>query len=75
VLHYVIDHGVNCLDTAYPNHRENSARVVGKALQGGYRERVNLVTKLPAWAMQSRSGIETYLNEQLETLQTEQIDV
>ncbi|MDH4138338.1 MAG: aldo/keto reductase, partial [Anaerolineae bacterium] len=74
MLHYAIDHGVNYVDNAYSYHRGNSEAFVGRALQGGYRERVKLATKLPSWLVKAPKDLNRYLNEQLERLQTETID-
>lgn len=80
MLHYAIDHGVNYVDTAYPYHGTGMGRggesepFVGRALKNGYRQKVNLATKLPSWLIKTRQDMDQYLNEQLERLQTDHID-
>ncbi|HVX66494.1 MAG TPA: aldo/keto reductase [Bryobacteraceae bacterium] len=73
-IRYAIDHGVNYIDTAWPYHGGESEPLVGRALAGGYRERVKLATKLPAWLVHSPADMDRFLDAQLQKLTTGRID-
>jgi uncharacterized protein len=74
MIRYAIDNGVNYIDTAFPYGMGKSERVVGKALQDGYRQKVRLATKLTPFLLKSADEFEQFLNGQLERLQTDKID-
>ncbi len=69
-----IDNGVNYVDTAWPYHDGESEPLLGRALRDGYREKVKIATKLPSWMVESREGMDEFLNAQLEKLGTDHID-
>lgn len=80
MLHYAIEQGVNYIDTAYPYHGLSAAQggnseiLVGNALKDGYRDQVNIATKLPSWLIEKREDLDYYLNQQLRRLKTDVID-
>jgi predicted aldo/keto reductase-like oxidoreductase len=80
MLRKAIDQGVNYVDTAWPYHGNDRTKpgesevLVGRALQGGYREKVQLATKLPTWFLESKKQMNDILDAQLKRLGVAQID-
>jgi predicted aldo/keto reductase-like oxidoreductase len=70
-----IDLGINYVDTAWPYHEGTSEVVLGKALKGGYREKVHVATKLPTFLVKTENDFDRFLNRQLERLGLDYIDV
>lgn len=70
-----IDAGINYIDTAKVYHDGRSEAIVGKILQGGYREKVLIATKLPLWDVKSKSDADRIFDEQRRDLKTDKIDV
>jgi uncharacterized protein len=70
-IRYAIDHGVNYLDTSWMYGNEE---FVGKVLAGGYRDKVNIATKVPLSLIRRRGDLDKMLDDQLHNLQTDHID-
>jgi uncharacterized protein len=73
-IHDAIDKGVNYIDTAVPYHGGESERFLGRALQGRYRDKVKIATKLPLWSVKIREDMDRILDIQLKKLRTDHID-
>jgi uncharacterized protein len=73
-LRYAIDNGVNYVDTAPAYHFGKSEKILARALENGYREKVRIATKLPPWSVYSRQDMDRILDLQLATLHTDLID-
>ncbi len=69
-----IEKGVNYFDTAYIYHAGKSESLLGQALQGGYRERVKIATKLPPFMVRKLEDAHKIFAKQLTKLQTDYID-
>ena len=72
LIYHAIDHGVNFIDTAYLYG--DSESFLGEILQGEYRDKVKICTKLPAINVRKYEDMESILSEQLERLQRDCID-
>jgi len=74
MIRRAIDGGVNYIDTAWPYHREQSERFLGRCLRGEDRRRVRIATKLPSPRVAAPEDFDRFLDEQRRRLQTETID-
>ncbi|MBW1767917.1 MAG: aldo/keto reductase [Deltaproteobacteria bacterium] len=74
MIRYAIDKGVNYIDTAYPYHGMKCEAFLGRALQDGYREKIRLATKMPAFPVKTADDFDRIFDKQLENLQTDYLD-
>ncbi len=74
MIHDSIEKGVNYFDTAYIYHNGKSESFLGKALLGGYREKVKIATKLPPFMVKTKENAQKIMATQLARLQTDYID-
>lgn len=69
-----VDKGINYIDTAWVYHFGASEKIIGIALQDGYRKKLHLVTKSPLFLVNKAEDFDKFLNKQLKKLQTDYID-
>ena len=74
ILHTAIDNGVNYIDTAYVYSNRQNEKAVGIALEGGYRDKVYIATKLPIWDVHCREDMDRLYEEQRNNLKVDCID-
>lgn len=74
MIRHAIDEGVNYFDTAYNYVGGSSEVILGRALKDGYREKVNVATKSPAWLYKEPGDFDKYLGIQLERLDMDYVD-
>ncbi|OKY77489.1 MAG: Aldo/keto reductase family protein [Candidatus Methanohalarchaeum thermophilum] len=82
LIREAVDRGINYIDTAWPYHSGESEKIVGKALEDGYREKVKIATKF-SWpyveneldvSLEDRDDWYFLFDEQLDRLKTDKID-
>ena len=74
ILHHAIDNGLNYLDSGYRYHSGMSEIVLGKALKGGYRDKVKIATKCPMPMVKTAADYDRLLDEQLKKLDVDHLD-
>ena len=73
LIHTGIDRGINFMDNSWDYNNGNSEVRMGKALsQGGYRQKVFLMTKIDG---RNRASFDSQLNQSLTRLQTDHLDL
>ena len=72
LIYLAIDNGVNFIDTAYLYG--DSESFLGEILNGEYKDKVKISTKLPAINVRKYEDMENLLEEQLKRLQRDFID-
>ena len=72
IVHQAVDHGLTFLDNCWDYHDGESERRMGKALEGGYRERAFLMTKLDGRTAEAATR---QLDQSLRRLRTDHLDL
>lgn len=73
VIHQAIDHGITFMDNSWDYNNGRSEEVMGKALaQGGYRQKVFLMTKIDG---RTRQAATQQIDQSLQRLKTDHLDL
>ncbi|HYG99878.1 MAG TPA: aldo/keto reductase [Terriglobales bacterium] len=72
IMRTAIDSGVNFMDNCWDYHDGRSEMLMGRALQGGYRQKVFLMTKIDGRDAKTAAK---QINESLQRLKTDHIDL
>jgi aryl-alcohol dehydrogenase-like predicted oxidoreductase len=72
LVHSAVDRGITFLDNCWDYHDGESERRVGRALQGGYRERVFLMSKIDG---HTRAAAARQIDESLQRFRTDRVDL
>lgn len=71
-MRLAIEQGVNYFDTAYTY--PGSEEALGTFLAKGYRDKVNIATKLPHYYIKKEGDMERYFQEELKRLKTDHVE-
>lgn len=74
MVHRAIEGGVNYIDTGRVYLGGQSELAVGKALAGGWRDRVYVTSKSPWWIMERPEDFEKFFDESRRAIGTDVID-
>jgi aryl-alcohol dehydrogenase-like predicted oxidoreductase len=72
LIHSAVDRGITFLDNCWDYHDGESERRVGKALQGGYREKVFLMSKIDG---HTKAAAARQIDESLRRFRTDRVDL
>ena len=72
LIHSAVDRGITFRDNCWDYHAGESERRMGKALQGGYRQRVFLMSKIDG---HTRAAGAKQIDESLQRLRTDHVDL
>ncbi len=72
IMHKAIDHGMNFFDNCWDYHDGDSERRMGKALQGGRRDKVFLMTKIDG---RTKEAAALQIDQSLSRLNTDHVDL
>jgi predicted aldo/keto reductase-like oxidoreductase len=72
IIHAAIDHGINFMDNCWDYNEGKSHLWMGRALGGGYRKRVFLMTKIDG---RTRAAAAAQIDQSLRGLRTDTIDL